>query len=296
MHDDGSALLRRILSLFLIKHMTVMIVLLASVAVILLAVFFLVLVISMPFNDLKSYEFSDDVMKSISELREQYGVNYNASSLASDDYGKSFDGITFELNGSTVVYYNQGDAKWGDVVYGERYKSDGTGDKIATHGCGPTALAMVVSSILRKNITPDEVAAWAYESSYWIQDGGSMHAMMRGGAERWGIETYSINPFEEDKTTLKTELQKGNLMIAIMGKGDFTNYGHFIVIRGYKNEKILVADPYNYAKTLQEWDVSVLWEQCKGVNEFGAPIWVFKWKAAPEGDDSSDKKNHNQTK
>lgn len=296
MNDDGSALLRRILSLFLIKQVTVTITLFIIIAVILLAVFFLVLVISMPFEDLQSYELSDEIMKEISELREQYGANYNASNLASADYGKSFDGKTFELNGKIVIYYNQGDVKWGDTTYGECYKSDGTGDKMATHGCGPTALAMVLSSILESQITPDKVAAWAYKSGYWIKDSGSMHAMMRSGAAHWGIETYSINPFEEDKTTLKAELEKGNLMIAIMGEGDFTKYGHFIVIRGYENRKILVADPYNYDKSLKEWDISVLWEQCKGVNDTGAPLWVFEWKPVSEGDSSADKKRYNQTK
>ena len=37
-------------------------------------------------------------------------------------------------------------------------------------------------------------------------------------------------------------LGEGKLVVALMSKGHFTSSGHFIVLRGVEDEKILVAD------------------------------------------------------
>lgn len=250
------------------------------VILILLLLFLIGYLLYAPLSALDSIFGADEVTQ-IQNLRAEYGLS-NAALDYSSDYGELFENTMLETSkGFPLLYFNQGDKRWCDAVYGAKYKNDGTGDKMATHACGPTALAMVVSSIKKMTILPTEVAEWAYQNGHWIEDGGSMHAMMRAGAEAYGIETYSVSPHGEGGIErIKSALSGGDLAVAIMGKGHFTTVGHFIVIRGYNNEtgKILVADPYSFDKTNKEWDVSILVNECQEDNATGAPIWFFKWK------------------
>ena len=49
-------------------------------------------------------------------------------------------------------------------------------------------------------------------------------------------------------------LADGKLVVALMTKGHFTKSGHFIVLRGVQDEKILVADPASYRRSQKAWD------------------------------------------
>ena len=57
-----------------------------------------------------------------------------------------------------------------------------------------------------------------------------------------------------------------------MGKGHFTNNGHFIVLRGItENGKILVNDPNSREKSKKEWSVSIIVSEAKGAWAFSKP-------------------------
>ena len=57
-----------------------------------------------------------------------------------------------------------------------------------------------------------------------------------------------------------------------MGKGHFTNNGHFIVLRGItENGKILVNDPNSREKSNKEWSVSIIVSEAKGAWSFSKP-------------------------
>lgn len=43
-----------------------------------------------------------------------------------------------------------------------------------------------------------------------------------------------------------------------MTKGHFTKSGHFIVLRGVQDEKILVADPASYRRSQKVWELSII--------------------------------------
>ncbi len=61
-----------------------------------------------------------------------------------------------------------------------------------------------------------------------------------------------------------------------MGKGDFANSGHFIVLRGItENGKILVADPNDYSRSLKTWNANLIFEQARGNAKAGGPFWVI---------------------
>ena len=63
----------------------------------------------------------------------------------------------------------------------------------------------------------------------------------------------------------RKKLREGKVVITSMGKGHFTNNGHFIVLRGItENGKILVNDPNSREKSNKEWSVSIIVSEAKG--------------------------------
>ena len=70
-------------------------------------------------------------------------------------------------------------------------------------------------------------------------------------------------------------LSQGKLVVAIMLKGHFTSSGHFIVLRGVENGKILVADPASYTRSQQTWDLSIILNEASGRAGAGGPFWII---------------------
>ncbi len=60
-----------------------------------------------------------------------------------------------------------------------------------------------------------------------------------------------------------------------MGKGHFTSSGHFIVLRGIKDGKILVADPSSYSRSEKLWDLEVFLTEAKHGASAGGPFWII---------------------
>ena len=55
----------------------------------------------------------------------------------------------------------------------------------------------------------------------------------------------------------------------IMGKGDFTNGGHFIVLTGLTSDgKVIVNDPASVRRSNQTWDLGLIQNQASKAGEF----------------------------
>ena len=70
-------------------------------------------------------------------------------------------------------------------------------------------------------------------------------------------------------------LSSGKLVIAIMSAGHFTSSGHFIVLRGVQDEKILVADPASRTRSEQSWDLSIILNEASKAAGSGGPFWII---------------------
>jgi hypothetical protein len=184
--------------------------------------------------------------------------------VAGQDYGS----ITFTDGATEVVYYNQGDSRWGGLAYGKQ----GT---IASSGCGPTALAIVVASLTDNKVTPDEVAKWAYENGYKAEGSGSYHSLIPEGGRHYGLTVEGIG---RDGQKAADALASGKLIIAIMSKGHFTRAGHFIVLRGVTSEgQVLVADPSSVSRSQQEWEMKLILGEARKDAGAGGPLWVLSY-------------------
>ena len=177
----------------------------------------------------------------------------------------SLGDIRFEDGGTPVVYFNQMDERYADKPYGT--------DHIGSYGCGPSAMAIVVSSLAGETVDPVEMADWAYKNGYWCKGSGSYHALIPGAAKAWGLPVSGCSASEPQR--IIDALSEGKLVGAIMAKGHFTSSGHFIVLRGVQDGKVMVADPGSYKRSNQLWDLSIILNEASRRAAAGGPFWII---------------------
>lgn len=147
-------------------------------------------------------------------------------------------------------------------------------DNIGGYGCGPTSMAIVVSSLTDQTVDPPTMAEWAYQNGYWCSGNGSYHSLIPGAAEGFGLQWESIST--DDPQAVVDTLASGKLIVALMSKGHFTSSGHFMVLRGVTSEgKILVADPASKKRSEQEWDISIILDEARKGAAAGGPLWAI---------------------
>lgn len=166
-----------------------------------------------------------------------------------------------------IIYYNQGDTRWKDKHYGYQ-------DTIGKYGCGPTTLAMVVSSLGGEQIPPDKMAVWANEHGYYARGSGSYHSIIPEGASKFGLKVENLGIPTND--TIIEALCTGKVIVALMSQGHFTNSGHFMLIRGVTLDgKVLIADPLSMENSLKAWDPNILVNELKKGAASGGPAWAI---------------------
>ena len=83
--------------------------------------------------------------------------------------------VRFTDGETEVIYFNQLDERYANQPYGT--------DHIGGYGCGPTSMAIVVSSLTSETVDPLQMARWAYEHGYWCSKSGSYHTLIPGAAQ-----------------------------------------------------------------------------------------------------------------
>lgn len=177
------------------------------------------------------------------------------------------DGQEILTGGShEIVYFQQSGPKWADQPYGT--------DNIGKYGCGPTVMAMAVSSLTGRAVDPVELSYWAVENGHWASRSGSRHSIVEGAAQAYGLEAAALRKFEAD--ALIKQLAAGKLVVALMTRGHFTSGGHFILLRGATlSGKILVADPNSPERSLVQWDPQVILDELSPSRDAGSPLWLL---------------------
>ena len=173
-----------------------------------------------------------------------------------------------------VIYYMQTDDRWGNLYYGDATSTD----TMAKYACGPTSMAMVVSSLTDISIDPIQMCAWAVQNNYWYPQSGSLHSLIPDCAKAFGLQSEGVANDADAAGKISEALSEGKLIVALMGKGHFTSGGHFIVLRGITEEgKILVADANSEENTNTEWDVETITAEAKAWANANGPFWII-WK------------------
>lgn len=169
----------------------------------------------------------------------------------SEGSGAVADGMSAE-----IPLFHQWDERWGNNSYG-------SGETIATSGCGPTSVAMIITGLQGKMdgldtngddiVDPGEAASYSLAHGYRVQGQGTAWGFFADIGHKAGLNVreYSKSQYQQ----VYDELKKGNPIIASMGPGHFTQGGHFIVLVGLTEDgKIKVNDPNKQECSDTPWD------------------------------------------
>lgn len=142
-----------------------------------------------------------------------------------------------------VILYRQRDHA--AVAYPSRRHPAAT---VATSGCGPTALSMVLANLLGLAVSPAETAAFALEHGARAEGGTNMRRLAAQAALRWPLKVTETC----DTAELLAALQGGAMAICNTAgdrpgrKGVFSSGGHYVVAAGGDKQCLLVLDPGIY--------------------------------------------------
>lgn len=147
---------------------------------------------------------------------------------------------------------------WGYLPYGD--------STVFYAGCAPTCLSMVLSYLKQDpTITPVVLKEYAEQNGYYVPDAGTAHALLDDIGELYGVNDIRI---PVDQETVHQALSDGKILIFNMVPGNFTTVGHFIVVTGEKDGKIVVHDPNNIGRTEKLWSYEEVLPET-------ANIWSF---------------------
>lgn len=167
--------------------------------------------------------------------------------------------ISGELKSGQIPLFIQWDERWGYETYGNKM--------LAADGCGPTSLSMVLAGLTQNpKWTPLKVAQFAEDNGYYVDGSGSSWDLMKSGAEQLGLHSRELS---KDASAITKELQEGHPIICIMGPGDFTTGGHFIVLTAVNSDgSVIVNDSNSMINSNKEWDLDDIIPQMKN-------LWAF---------------------
>lgn len=243
-------------------------IILAPVIFLLVLTAFTVYLITSPLSQFVEWAFDTDELAAIEAFQQEYGFNQNIGIYEQDYVDGSTDsceGVTFTDHGREVTYYSQFDKRWADIMYG-------TSGTIGQAGCGPTSMAIVISTLTGEAHDPVELSRWSVAHGYRCEGNGSYHSLIPSAAAAYGL-TCQGNLSAQG---IVDALSSHKLVVAIMSKGHFTKNGHFIVLRGVTSDgKILVADPASYKRSEQEWDLSIILNESNKAAAAGGPYWAI---------------------
>ena len=164
------------------------------------------------------------------------------------------------------VSYLQTDSRW---RYND-YSTSGEKTTIGASGCGPTAMAMVLATWADKNVTPATECAWAKANGYKAYKSGTYYGYFTPAGARYGLKVRQLswtNIYGNASSKLHAEaeeaIERGDLVIACMGKGNWTSSGHYVLVWEIQGNTIYINDPASTKKSRTQGDYSLFKKQVK---------------------------------
>lgn len=144
------------------------------------------------------------------------------------------------------VSYLQTDHRWGSMDYSAK----GEKTTIRASGCGPTAMAMVLATWADPKVNPATECAWALAHGFKAPHQGTYYGYFEAAGRRYGLKTYRLNYanlYGNDRSAYHAQardvLDRGDLVIACMGKGNWTSSGHYVLVWKIDSNVIYINDP-----------------------------------------------------
>ena len=139
----------------------------------------------------------------------------------------------------------QTDPSWATLPYG--------GGTVAANACGPTVLTMLyVYFTGNTDMDPGSMATWADRHNY-APTGATEWAFMTEGAEAFGFSGTMVSPA---RSTVESALRDGNPVVCVVGPGDFTTIGHYIILKSIDDRALVeVYDPNSPERSARKWEL-----------------------------------------
>lgn len=155
-------------------------------------------------------------------------------------------------SGTGIPLIYQWDTRWANTKY--------SGSAFGLTGCCPTTLAMVYQGITRKtDMSPYDMGVLAAQNGFVSESDGTYGDFLLTWGANLGLRCSELSV---DAGSLKQALQNGDVVIANVGTGDFTEGGHFIVVTGLaENGEATVNDPYSTINSSKTWSVDTIADQ-----------------------------------
>lgn len=184
------------------------------------------------------------------------------------DIDTAGDTITYEtVSGCVkeVVYFNQGEEPWRSMKYGT--------STIGSAGCGPTAMAIVISTLTGETVTPKMMADYSIEHGEYVSGQGTSHSFPTNAARHWGLSVKRVG--KNRMSEVVQSLKQGKLVVVICAPNTISgSSGHYIVLTGVDAQGyITIADPGSRSRTGKVYSVDTI--QSYGRNLEDGAFWII---------------------
>lgn len=154
-------------------------------------------------------------------------------------------------------YFAQTDPRWAAL----RYPTSAGSISIGGGGCGPTCCAMLISTLLGREVLPPETMEWATGAG-WVRcgDGVVSGEYFPAQFKQYGLSCEVLN--EWSRYSIWAMLREGYYLIASMGPGLWTRGGHFVVV-WWMDGKVRILDPGSTADVRTNGDPALFWGQVR---------------------------------
>lgn len=163
------------------------------------------------------------------------------------------------------VSYLQTDTRWSN----KDYSAKGESTTIGKAGCGPTACAMVIASLVDNTVTPVNACTYSLAHGFKAKNQGTYYSFIRSYLQEYSIESVQLNQSNLYKKASSVHdkalkaIKDGDWVICCMGKGNWTSSGHFILWYDVEGSLALVKDPNSTKTTRTRNTVSLLQNEVK---------------------------------
>lgn len=209
-------------------------------------------------------EFNDSIVdrlnQSYREIQdasyEQYLADQSGEPNGSGGFAPILENMLQEDN--PWYYFGQRDPRWANIIYSILDPSDPEYPQtIASSGCGPTSIAMVITKLTGEYITPVTTAQFALDNGYRTPYKGTSWSYFGAIGTYYGLTVIETTNFYDAKRFLRN---RDCIVIASMGPGHFTTTGHFIVLDSTSTFTTHVLDPNRFSNNHNWWDLIIAME------------------------------------
>ena len=164
------------------------------------------------------------------------------------------DVIHYDTVGKGVqedVYFNQLEEPWASLPYAT--------STIEDSGCGPTSMAIVISTLTGNNVTPEMTKSFAENNGEYVPGQGTSHSFIGNAAAHWGLTCERVGKDRMDDVV--QALKEGKMVVEICEAYTITggSSGHFIVLTGVTRDGyITIADCASRERTGKVYSVETI--------------------------------------